>query len=61
MTKRIFELEWDEELGEMWMNEDNLAICLYTDTHTSANLVAIKDVTEEKMDEIKTRCVKGYE
>ena len=28
MTRRLFAIEWDDELGPMWMNKDNLMACL---------------------------------
>jgi len=28
MTKKTFEIEWPDDHGETWMNEDNLMICL---------------------------------
>ena len=32
--KMIVELEWDDDMGECWMNLSNLGMLLYTDTHT---------------------------
>lgn len=37
--KTIFEIEWDDELGEAWMNEDNLLICLNTKEHCGEGLI----------------------
>ena len=28
MTKRTFEIEWPDDYGTMWMNVDNLLVCL---------------------------------
>ena len=47
MTNRMFEIEWKDELGPMWMNEDNLGSCLFTDTYCTDDLCAIEDVTDE--------------
>lgn len=42
MKKIKVELEFDEnELGEQWMNLDNLAILLYTPASTKNNLLRI--------------------
>ena len=47
MTKRIFEIEWDDGLGSMWMNEDNLMSCLCENTHVGHDLnIKVKDVTD---------------
>jgi len=32
-------LQWDEELAEKWMNEDNLKTLLYTETKTREDLL----------------------
>ena len=47
MTKKIFELEWDEEnLSEGWMNTGNLELCLYSKEHTRRDLVAVREITK---------------
>ena len=28
MTRRLFAIEWNDDLGPMWMNKDNLMACL---------------------------------
>ena len=46
--KRIFEIEWNDDFGPMWMNKDNLIQCLCTKEHVG-DTVALKvtDITEE--------------
>ena len=34
-------LEWNDELGENWMNEDNLKLCLYGQAWTKPELVSL--------------------
>ena len=46
--KRIFEIEWPDNLGVLWLNEDNLRLCLTSDLHTTDVNLVIKDVTETK-------------
>lgn len=48
MTVRAFKIKWQEDLGPMWMNVDNLAQCLTTKTYTGEGLVEkIEDVTDQ--------------
>ena len=45
--KRVFEVEWDDELGPFWMNKDSLLACLNTKLHCGEGLIQnIEDVTE---------------
>ena len=47
MTKIIVELEFDEQdLGEKWMNPDNLNLLFYTETYTKPE--ALKVVSYEE-------------
>ncbi|TET94000.1 MAG: hypothetical protein E3J28_03315 [Desulfobacteraceae bacterium] len=46
--KRIFELEFDDDLGPLWMNKDNLASCLFSETHISNVKIGIRDITNGK-------------
>lgn len=48
MMLRVFEIEFDDSLGPMWMNEDNLASCLFSETHISNVKVHIRDITDRK-------------
>ena len=41
MVRRTFALEWDKDLGPMWMNADNLRSCL------PAGIKTVEDVTVE--------------
>jgi hypothetical protein len=55
MYTRVFEIKFDDSLGPMWMNEDNLRSCLFTTNHIKDHLnVEVIDVTDE-LDEIATR------
>ena len=43
MTKRVFEVEWDDDNGPLWMNTSNLLLCL---TEYCRNSVfTVQDVT----------------
>jgi len=49
VVKRVFEIEWKDELGPMWMNKDNLLSCLRSVDHCGIGTVLeVKDVTEER-------------
>ena len=44
--KQLYELEFNEnDLGPMWMNEDNLKLCLFSAGHTKPDLLKVKYVT----------------
>lgn len=45
MPKMIVEFEWNEELGEKWMNMDNLHLLLYGQAYTKQELLTAKDVS----------------
>jgi len=51
MAKLIVELEWNDELGEAWMNLENLKACLYGQTYTKPELLSVEPV--ERTDEEK--------
>ena len=49
--KRTFEIEWpdDEGFDPMWMNVDNLLICLRTKEFIGPKVkISVKDVTDIK-------------
>ncbi len=48
--KRIFEIEYSDHLGSMWLNTYNLLDCLTSYCKNTPFIV--KDITEEKKDEI---------
>lgn len=48
MTKRIFTIEWPDDLGPLWMNKDNLLLCL------NAYCENIPFITEDVSDKIAT-------
>lgn len=41
MAKMIVELEWSDELGETWMNMDNLKLLLYGQMYTKPELLNV--------------------
>jgi len=43
--KRIFEIEWPDDLGLLWMNRDNLLICL-TEVCPRTRFT-VRDVTDD--------------
>lgn len=44
--KRIFEIEWSDKLGPMWMNQDSLLSCLNGEQHCGSGLITtVRDVT----------------
>lgn len=43
--KRSFEIEWEDDCGPLWMNRDNLLLCL---THYCRNSkFTVRDVTND--------------
>lgn len=45
--KRCFEIEWKDSIGETWMNEGNLLICLNTTGHCGGGcILGVRDVTD---------------
>ncbi len=59
--KRVFEVEWDDELGPFWMNKDSLLACLNTKLHCGEGLILdVKDITEEQwlLNTIKKKVLK---
>jgi len=42
--KALFELEWDDNLGEDWMNIFNLELLMYSSQFTKKELVRVKEV-----------------
>ncbi len=48
MTKRLFSIEWDDDLGPMWMNKDNLAICV--NAYVGVGGLEFEDVTDYVLD-----------
>ena len=44
--KKVFVLEWDDDMGEGWMNIYNLELCLYGKEHTRRDLLKVTEVPE---------------
>ena len=44
--KRIFEIEFPNELGEMWMNQDNLMLCINAYCDNRDGRIKATDVTD---------------
>jgi len=45
--KRFYTISHPEDLGPLWMNKDNLALCLFSDMHIEADGIEVEDVSEE--------------
>lgn len=46
--RKVFVIEYDDELGPMWMNKDNLKTCLDTDAYCGRGLIThVDDITEQ--------------
>ena len=43
MTKRIFEIEWSDDNGPLWMNTSNLLLCLTE--YCRNDVFTVRDVT----------------
>ena len=39
--KALFELEWNDDLSEGWMNKWNLELCLHSKSHSKKELVRV--------------------
>ncbi len=47
MFKRTFQIEWDEDLGPLWMNVYNLSTCLNTKNHIGDDIgLLVSDITD---------------
>ena len=54
--KRVFEIEWPDDCGPMWLNRDNLMLCLTTAVYIGPAVhVAVEDVeaSEDEMNRLK--------
>jgi len=47
---RVFQIEYPDDCGPLWMNKDNLLMCLTTETHTSNVRLKVTDITADKHD-----------
>ena len=47
MFSRIYKISHKADLGPMWMNKDNLSMCLHTKAHCFEGACQVEDVTEE--------------
>jgi hypothetical protein len=46
--KRTFEIEFEDDLGPLWMNRDNLIICLSTSAHVGGGLkLTVQDLGKD--------------
>jgi hypothetical protein len=47
--KRTFTIEFPDDLGDLWMNKDNLLACLTTETHCGSNVrLVVEDITDDE-------------
>ena len=44
MAKATFELEWNDNLGEGWMNKWNLETLMYSSQSTKKELIRVKEI-----------------
>jgi len=42
--KKHFELEWDDSMGEGWMNIFNLELCLFSKGHSKPELIKVREL-----------------
>lgn len=59
MSRKIFRIEYDDELGPEWLNIDNLKLCLFSDSHISSIRVDVKDITSD-LDDLLNTLVKTF-
>lgn len=53
--KRLFVIEWPDDCGPMWMNVDNLILCLKSKEHIGESVeISVRDITEGEQDEIQS-------
>ena len=45
--KKLFELEWNDDLGDEWMSRFHLELYLFSGKHTWEKLVRVKEVKKE--------------
>ena len=46
VCRRVFELEWDADAGQDWMNIFNLELCLYSKEHTRRDLLRVRELKQ---------------
>ena len=51
MATMIVKFKWNDNLGERWMNIDNLKLCLYGQTQTKPELLSVQEVFPEEHDQ----------
>lgn len=50
MERRMFLIEWPDDLGPMWMNEDNLMLCINAYCENKDGHIRATDVTDRIME-----------
>lgn len=54
MAKKIYMLEYDDDLGPEWLCEGNLRACLFSRAYIGKGIeVKVKDITEEIIEKEK--------
>uniref|UniRef100_A0A6M3LPW1 Uncharacterized protein n=1 Tax=viral metagenome TaxID=1070528 RepID=A0A6M3LPW1_9ZZZZ len=48
--KRVFEIEYPDECGEYWMNQDNLMLCINAYCENRDGRIKAVDVTDKVID-----------
>lgn len=47
MPIRVFTIQWSDHLGPLWMNKDNLRLCLESKEHVGPRVkLEISDITD---------------
>ena len=60
--KRVFEIEWQGDTGPLWMNEDNLLMCLTTKEFCGPKMqISVRDITGDKYGKPRTTEVQDFD
>jgi hypothetical protein len=51
MAVMMVKFEWDDSLGERWMNIDNLKSCLHGTTYVHEAFLSVEEVVLEEQDQ----------
>jgi len=46
--KKVFELTWEDDLGEEWLGLNNLELCLFSKEHTKKELVKVREIGRDE-------------
>ncbi len=54
--KKVFEIEWDENLGKGWMNIYNLELCLFSDCNIRKDLIKVRELPNDEEEPLCNHC-----